>query len=331
MSIESATYVSQLVATNPLHTDPLGQADSHIRLIKSVLQQTLPNLNAAVNGTPTQLNNAAGAFTNSPQEMDLLPVTGSGQVALKNTGTNGTAGGLTVAINDATNANPKNALTLSQAGALAALASVNAPSIQKAGNELLPTGVICMCSGSIATIPAGWALCNGANGTPNLQDMFIVGAGNSYAAAQTGGATSQQNVATTTAGSHNHTGAVTTAGAHNHGGGVGLYALQIGDIPVHTHPVYDPGHAHTETVGSISVPGGPNNVLVIGSNASGVYTGAATTGIVVGNVGNGNAHNHTISIDGAHTHGIVLDGTHSHTVSVATVPPFYALAFIMKL
>ena len=40
----------------------------------------------------------------------------------------------------------------------------------------IPVGGIIMWSGSIATIPTGWSLCNGQNGTPNLRDKFIVGA-----------------------------------------------------------------------------------------------------------------------------------------------------------
>jgi len=38
----------------------------------------------------------------------------------------------------------------------------------------IPRGIICMWSGSIATIPAGWAFCNGANGTPDLRDRFVI-------------------------------------------------------------------------------------------------------------------------------------------------------------
>lgn len=52
----------------------------------------------------------------------------------------------------------------------------------------LPSGVIVMWSGQLANIPAGWALCNGANGTPDLRDRFVVGAGTSYAVGDTGGA-----------------------------------------------------------------------------------------------------------------------------------------------
>jgi len=38
------------------------------------------------------------------------------------------------------------------------------------------TGMILMWSGSIATIPSGWALCNGSSGTPDLRNRFIIGA-----------------------------------------------------------------------------------------------------------------------------------------------------------
>ena len=47
---------------------------------------------------------------------------------------------------------------------------------QLAVGAVIPTGGIIMWSGTIANIPTGWALCNGTNGTPNLQDRFIVGA-----------------------------------------------------------------------------------------------------------------------------------------------------------
>jgi microcystin-dependent protein len=57
-------------------------------------------------------------------------------------------------------------------------------------NALVPIGGIIMWSGSVATIPSSWSLCNGANGTPNLQDKFLVGAGSGYAVGATGGAAS---------------------------------------------------------------------------------------------------------------------------------------------
>ena len=51
----------------------------------------------------------------------------------------------------------------------------------------VPVGGIIMWSGATNNIPTGWALCDGQNGTPNLQDKFIVGAGSTYAVDATGG------------------------------------------------------------------------------------------------------------------------------------------------
>lgn len=56
MALESATYINQLVASNPSGADPKGQGDDHLRLIKSVLKSTFPNVNDVVNATPEQLN-----------------------------------------------------------------------------------------------------------------------------------------------------------------------------------------------------------------------------------------------------------------------------------
>ena len=54
----------------------------------------------------------------------------------------------------------------------------------------IPSGAIIMWSGSIASIPAGYVICDGTNGTPNLRDSFVVGSGNTYAVGNTGGFTS---------------------------------------------------------------------------------------------------------------------------------------------
>lgn len=52
----------------------------------------------------------------------------------------------------------------------------------------LPAGSIIMWAGAVETVPTGWQLCNGTNGTPDLRDRFVVGAGNTYAVGNTGGA-----------------------------------------------------------------------------------------------------------------------------------------------
>jgi hypothetical protein len=58
MGLESATYINGLVDTNPTASDNANQGDNHLRLIKSVLKATFPNINGAVTATPAQLNTA---------------------------------------------------------------------------------------------------------------------------------------------------------------------------------------------------------------------------------------------------------------------------------
>lgn len=91
---------------------------------------------------------------------------------------------------------------------------LDAPNIN-VSNTGIPRGVIVMWSGTLETIPKGWALCDGTQGTPNLRDRFIVGAGNIYPVNNTGGLDS---VTLTVAQipSHRHSGTTDTAGTHAH-------------------------------------------------------------------------------------------------------------------
>lgn len=75
--------------------------------------------------------------------------------------------------------------------------------------DSIPKGVIVMWSGTLATIPAGWALCDGTNGTPDLQNKFIRGATTTTLPGTKGGADTV-TLATTNLPSHAHT---TTAGS----------------------------------------------------------------------------------------------------------------------
>lgn len=52
--------------------------------------------------------------------------------------------------------------------------------------ELLE-GTIIIWSGSIGSVPSGWALCDGNNGTPDLRDNFVIGAGGAYNPDDNGG------------------------------------------------------------------------------------------------------------------------------------------------
>ena len=61
MALESGTFIDSLNASNPTSTDIVSQADDHLRLIKSTIEATFPNINAAVTATPAALN-AATSF-----------------------------------------------------------------------------------------------------------------------------------------------------------------------------------------------------------------------------------------------------------------------------
>lgn len=60
MALESGTYIDSLVATNPTGTDDRSQGDDHLRLIKSTIKNTFPNVTGAVTATHTELNLLAG-------------------------------------------------------------------------------------------------------------------------------------------------------------------------------------------------------------------------------------------------------------------------------
>jgi microcystin-dependent protein len=116
----------------------------------------------------------------------------------------------------------------------------------------IPSGVILLWSGSIGSIPAGYVLCNGSNGTPDLRNRFVVGAGSTYAVDATGGSADAIVV------SHTHTATSTS-----------------------TSVVTDPGHDHT-----VLAAGGGATVNRINANVTsgGLGDGATnteTTGITV--------------------------------------------------
>jgi len=121
-----------------------------------------------------------------------------------------------------------------------------------ASGATIPAGLIAMWSGSIGSVPSGWYLCDGSNGTPNLTDRFIVGAGASYAVNATGGATS--------------------------------VTLTTNNLPAHTHTatsvVTDPGHAHLSNAG-VSPSGGGTLAGGSGLGLGSINTSTATTGITV--------------------------------------------------
>ena len=83
----------------------------------------------------------------------------------------------------------------------------------------VPSGIIAIWSGASDNVPAGWYLCDGKNGTPDLRSKFIVGAGTTYAL----GAVTTATTATPTASN------VT----------IGTTALTATHLPAHTHSYTD--------------------------------------------------------------------------------------------
>ena len=128
--------------------------------------------------------------------------------------------------------------------------------VQTTSGTTIPAGLISMWSGSIGSIPSGWYLCDGSNGTPNLTDRFIIGAGSTYAVNGTGGASS--------------------------------VTLVTANMPAHTHTatVTDPGHTHQQTGNGQISPGGGSQIT-LGAIPSGTNTQSATTGISVTNSSTG--------------------------------------------
>ena len=71
----------------------------------------------------------------------------------------------------------------------------------------MPVGAICVWLNSAGLIPAGWQICDGSNGTPDLRSKYIKGAANAGEIGGTGGTLTH----THTANSHSH-----AATSHTH-------------------------------------------------------------------------------------------------------------------
>jgi microcystin-dependent protein len=200
----------------------------------------------------------------------------------------------------------------------------------------IPSGVILLWSGSIATIPGGWALCNGSNGTPDLRDRFVVGAGSTYSVGATGGANTVTLDATQIP-SHTHT--VTTTGttssenAHSH-----TFSGTTSNMSAnasHSHNISDPGHTHTIPTSDSGASSGQADVGATAPEGT-LTTNSATTGITINSTSVEHTHTYsgTTSTTAAHTHTLTLSSTAGNTgggLAHENRPPYYALAYIMRL
>lgn len=177
---------------------------------------------------------------------------------------------------------------------------------------LVPIGGIVIWAGSVGSIPNGWALCDGNNGTPDLRDRFIVGSGSSYNTGDNGGSASANL-------QHNHTLTTPTAtgGAHTH-----------------TQSNTDIDGAHSHAI-SGSTDAAYNNEPTL-LNAGGVtVSDYPHTHTVSGATDNSGAHSHsnpTSGSAGGHAHTLSNTGTSNGLSTSQDIrPPYYALCYIQRV
>lgn len=172
----------------------------------------------------------------------------------------------------------------------------NAP----ASAPAVPSGGIILWSGSTGSIPATWYLCDGTNGTPDLRNSFIIGAGSSYAVNATGGTADAVVV------SHTHT------------------ATSSVTDPQHNHYIVE-GAGYSYSYANTGVPNQSlSNGLNDGGAASYLMSGPnTTTGQPKANMGLSSNSSTGVTVATTNTTAGV-SGTN------ANLPPYYALAYIMK-
>lgn len=162
-------------------------------------------------------------------------------------------------------------------------------------NVEIPIGGIILWSGNETSIPINWQLCDGTNGTPDLRNRFVVGAGTSYNVGNTGGEAT-------------HTLSINEMPSHSHSNNfsINLRNLQISESGEHTH-----------------------GILCTTNTENGTSTFELDK-YRMGNVVNtqpAGAHTHTITGSGS------LSGSINNTGNSQphnNMPPYYALCYIMR-
>jgi hypothetical protein len=196
--------------------------------------------------------------------------------------------------------------------------------------SLIPkSGLIFIWSGLLGDIPAGYALCNGVGGRPDLRNKFILGTAAAEQPGGTGGAHSYVLTAYQMA-QHNHGGSVGSAGGHSHTGSVAS--------GTHDHPV------------SINTVGSHSHLASVWDFGSGLQTMITYEELVVDYwsswVASAGSHSHGVTLwnsapSAAHSHALSVGsaGGHGHTVTVNAIgsgasidnrPKYRTVQFIMK-
>ncbi|MGL5389083.1 MAG: tail fiber protein [Serratia sp. (in: enterobacteria)] len=161
--------------------------------------------------------------------------------------------------------------------------------------QIFRKGMIMMFAGVKNELPPGWAFCDGGSGTPDLRDRFIVMAGTKF---------TEKGDGTTSTGSATVTGTVNVAETK----------LTIAQIPKHSHPV------ELNSFKYITEASGAGELRSLRVHRYGSDSDGWTATVNTDYTGSDQGHKHTATM---------ATSSHSHTISA--IPPYYALAFIMKL
>lgn len=157
----------------------------------------------------------------------------------------------------------------------------------------IPIGGIIMWSGSAASIPAGWALCNGTNGTPNLSSRFIRSANSTGSDINSIGGADSRTLSVSNLPSHNHFVNLTTNSLNNFG--------------AHTHCLSENDWSSDEG-------------------------GNGTTSILWDDQDFGTINLCTVPGQGGHVHGVTGNTNNTGSgASFDNRPAYYTLAFIMRI
>ena len=159
-------------------------------------------------------------------------------------------------------------------------------------------GMILMWSGSVAAIPGGWSLCNGVGGTPNLTNRFVIGAGATYSPDATGGSA-------------------------------------VNALPAHTHSATTVIQERTGLNGTLTLKnrGGTSGAQsLMAARTGAVNIDSRSSGSFgEGWKGEGGNNSSTASWKLNHAHGATTTLASAGTSgSDANLPPYYALAYIIK-
>lgn len=170
-----------------------------------------------------------------------------------------------------------------------------------------PVGSIMMWTGTVA--PRGWVICDGSNGTPDLRGKFILGVGSGRVLGDTGGEETHL-LTVSELPSHTHSGTVDSSGDHSHTGTTNITGA----------------HNHTVT-NTVQKTGNntPNGLDFTANEIDNVNTTTTTTST------NGD-HSDTLSTNttGSHLH-IFTSNSTGDGEPHNNMPPYYMLAYIMKL